>query len=345
MKKIVIHSPGNYERLKIETHPDLIPGQEEVIVETRGIGVNYADVCVRWGVYESAKKYVGWPITPGFEFSGIVKSAGEKVSRFKPGDRVFGVTFFNAYATEVKAHEKHLFRIPDQFSFEEAAGFPAVFMTAYHPLFQLVRLPAQAKILIHSAGGGVGSALVQLSRAFGFVSVGVVGSSHKVEYVKGLGATHVIDKSREDLWQKAREYVPGGFDAVLDANGPATFRGSYEALRPTGKLIAYGSHTMLPQSASGRMNYLKAAWGLLRMPKFDPLTLLTDNKSIIGFNLSFLFDRDDLVTEGMQALLNLVAQGEIRPPKVTVFSFESSGEAHRLIESGQSTGKIVLRVG
>jgi NADPH:quinone reductase-like Zn-dependent oxidoreductase len=342
MKKIVIHSPGDYEKLKIETHPDLVPGADEVVVETRASGVNYADVCVRWGVYESAKRFVGWPITPGFEFAGTVKSIGPGVTRFRAGDRVFGVTFFNAYASEVLAKEKHLFAVPEGFSFEEAAAFPSVFMTAYHPLFQLIRVPPRAKVLIHSAGGGVGSAAIQLCRAHGFESTGVVGSSHKVEYVRSLGANHVIDKSKEDWVTRALEIAPNGFDAVMDANGPATLRESYRVLRATGKLIAYGSHTMLPQSATGKMNYLKAAWGLLRMPKFDPLRLFTDNKSIIGFNLSFLFDRDDLVKDGMDTLMGLVREGRIQAPKVTAFPYQKVAEAHHLIESGRSTGKIVL---
>lgn len=342
MKKIVVHSPGDYSRLSIEEHPDLSAGAGEVIVEVLGSGVNYADVCVRWGVYESAKRLVGWPITPGFEFAGVVKSIGAGVSRFRPGDRVFGVTFFGAYATEVKVPEKHLFLIPEGFGFEEAAGFPAVFMTAYHALFQLVRLPPRAKLLVHSAGGGVGSALIQLARAEGFFTVGVVGSSHKVEYVKSLGADRVIDKSREDLWTRVREYCPEGYDAVLDANGPSTLRQGYEVLRATGKLITYGQHSILPQAGSGRMNYLKACWGLLRMPRYHPLKLVTDNKSVIGFNLSFLFDRDDLVAEGMEGLLDRVRQKKVSAPKVTAIPFEKVAEAHRLIESGQSTGKIVL---
>ncbi len=344
MRKIVVHSPGDYSRLKIEEHPDLSAGENEVIVEVRASGVNYADVCVRWGVYESAKRFVGWPITPGFEFSGVVKSIGSGVTRFRPGDRVFGVTFFGAYASEVRVVEKHLFLIPDGFCFEEAAGFPAVFMTAYHALFQLVRLPPRAKLLVHSAGGGVGSALIQLARAEGYFTVGVVGSPHKVDYVKSLGADRVIDKSCEDLWPKVREHCPDGYDAVLDANGPSTLRQGYEVLRATGKLITYGQHSILPQSASGRMNYLKAGWGLLRMPRYNPLKLVTDNKSVIGFNLSFLFDRDDLVTEGMQGLLSRVHEKRVHAPKVTVIPFERVAEAHRWIESGQSTGKIVLQM-
>ncbi len=343
MRKIVIHSPGNHQKLCLETHPDLMPNPGEVVVETRAAGVNYADVCVRWGVYESAKRLVGWPITPGFEFSGVVSKLGSGVERFKIGDPVFGVTFFNGYSSQVCVLEKQLYPLPSKFNFDEAAGFPAVFLTAYHALFQLVRLPESASILVHSAGGGVGSAILQLARARGLMATGVVGSSHKVEYVRSLGAEHVIDKSKEDLWKVVKQIRPDGFDAVLDANGPETFSGSYEALRPTGKLIAYGSHGILPQSHSGRMNYLKAAMGLLRMPKFDPLKLITDNKSLIGFNLSFLFDRDDLLTEGFRDLQKMVEQGLLKPPKVTPFAISEAHEAHRLIESGGSTGKIVLR--
>jgi NADPH:quinone reductase-like Zn-dependent oxidoreductase len=344
MKKIVIHSPGGYSHLHLETHPDPSPGEGEVVVSTQAIGVNYADVCVRWGVYESAKRFVGWPITPGFEYSGVVKSTGSGVRNFKPGDRVFGIGFFNSYASEVKVPAKYLFLIPDGFSFEESAAFPAVHMTAYHALFQLVKLPPRAKILIHSAGGGVGSALVRLCGIAGFEAIGVVGSTHKTSYVRELGATHVIDKSKEDWAKRARERVPGGYDAVLDANGTSTLDKSYELLRPTGKLIAYGSHSILPMSASGRMNYLKAAWGMIRMPSFSPVRLFTDNKSVIGFNLSFLFDRDDLIGEGMGTLLRWIGEGKIPPPRVTVFPLEKAGEAHRLLESGQSTGKIVLSV-
>jgi NADPH:quinone reductase-like Zn-dependent oxidoreductase len=342
MQKIVIHRPGGYSALKLEDHPDLTPGDDQVVVAIAASGVNYADCCVRWGVYESARKLVGWPITPGFEFAGTVKLVGKNVTRWQVGDPVFGISFFGAYATEVAVPERHLFPIPAGFTMEQAAGFPAVHLTAYHALFQLVHLPSQARVLVHSAGGGVGSALVQLGRSAGFQVAAVVGSTHKVSYVRSLGADLVVDKSSEPLWQRVKDWAPQGFDAVLDANGPATLADGYRALRPTGKLIAYGSHTLLPQSDTGRMNYLKAVWGLMRMPRFNPNRLISDNKSIIGFNLSFLFDRDDLVTEAMAALLDLVQNGRIQPPRVTSFPLAQVGEAHRLIESGQSTGKLIL---
>src|SRR5690606_16576363 len=97
MKKIVIHKPGDYRQLKIETSPDLVANPGQVVVEIKATGVNYADIIIRWGLYESAKQLVGWPITPGFEFSGIVKSVGSNISKFSVGDKVFGVNLFNAY--------------------------------------------------------------------------------------------------------------------------------------------------------------------------------------------------------------------------------------------------------
>src|SRR5690242_15504911 len=102
-QRVVIHSPGGYDKLKLESLSPLVPKDNEVLIETKAIGVNYADCCVRWGVYESAKKYVGWPITPGFEFAGTVLQVGKQVSQFRNGDRVFGITRFNAYASQVVA--------------------------------------------------------------------------------------------------------------------------------------------------------------------------------------------------------------------------------------------------
>lgn len=350
MRKISIHRPGGYDRLVLETCEDL--GLEEqpddaVVVDVEAMGVNYADCCVRWGVYESAKRYVGWPITPGFEVAGTVRARGRAATRFAVGDRVMGVTRFGGYATMVRVPEKHLYPFPAGFDAPQAAGFPAVFMTAYHALFQLVRLPEHATLLVHSAGGGVGSALVQLARAAGHRVVGVVGAPHKVAYVASLGADVVVDKSlhatKAALWREILAAAPGGYDAAFDANGPSTLRESYAALRPTGKLVAYGAHGMLPKGGvSGRLDYVKAAWGLVTMPRFDPMALVTENKSVVGFNLSFLFERDDLVGEAMTQLLALASAAKIVAPAVRTFALDRAAEAHACIESGQSVGKLVL---
>lgn len=341
MKKIVIHAPGDYRQLKLEEHPDLVPSADEIVVQVKATGVNYADIIIRWGLYESARQMVGWPITPGFEFSGEVHSVGQNVKKFRPGDKVIGVSLFNGYATQVKVKENYLYHLPEKMSFEEAGGFPAVFMTAYHALFQIVVVRPGMTALIHSAAGGVGSSLVQLCRIKGIKTIGVVGSSHKVEIVKDLGCDHVIDKSREDLWQKVREYAPDGVDLAFDANGAETLKQSYEHLAPTGKLFFYGAHTMFPRSG-GKVSWPKLIKDYLKTPRFNPLNMSSQNKSLITFNLSFLFDRQDLFSEAMDDLLKWYQEGMIRVPAVQSFALHEVGLAHKALESGQTVGKLVL---
>ncbi len=197
------------------------------------------------------------------------------------------------------------------------------------------------QVLVHSAAGGVGGALVQIAKLHGCRVVGVVGAPHKTELARELGADEVIDKSREPLWQRASRAAPGGYEIVLDANGVETLRQSYRHLAPTGRLVIYGFHSMLPRGR-GRPNWLELAFDWLRTPRFDPLRLTNDNKSVLAFNLSYLFDRNELLQEGMKALLGWLEAGKLKPPKVREYPFERVADAHRDIESGQTVGKLVL---
>ncbi|KLK94147.1 zinc-binding dehydrogenase [Microvirga vignae] len=342
MYKVVIHKAGAYERLKLETHRVPKPGDRQVLIRTQAVGVNYADVCVRWGVYASARRFVGWPITPGFEYSGWVEEVGREVKHVKPGDPVFGVTLFNGYSTHVCAPADLVWPKPQALDFEGAAGFLAVHLTAYHGLLQNVVIRPGMRVLVHSAGGGVGSALIQLCKLHNLHVTGVVGRSHKVEYVRQLGADAVVDKSTQSLWDEAKRLCPDGYDLVFDANGPETLAQSYAHLRPTGKLLIYGFHTLLPKQ-SGRINYLKAALGMLRMPRFNPLSMTSGNKGVVAFNLSFLFARTDLLHAAVSDLTTWVEAGIMQAPKVRSFALADVAEAHRALESGETTGKLVLR--
>lgn len=310
-------------------------------MRTSAIGVNYADCVVRMGLYASAKKYVGWPITPGFEFAGTVEALGEGISDLRVGDEVFGVTRFNAYSTHVTAPRHQIYRRPEFLTAEQAAAFPSVYLTAYYPLCEMLRVRSAQVLLVHSAAGGVGSALVQIGKILGCKVIGVVGSAHKVEAVRALGADHVIDKSSESLWKAAKRYAPEGYDIVLDANGVETLQESYDHLAPGGKLVVYGFHTMLPRTG-GKPNYLKLALNYLKTPKFSPLDLTTHNKSVLAFNLSFLFHRAEVLKEAMDVMLGWLSQGKLKPPHVTTYKLHEVAKAHAALESGQSIGKLVL---
>jgi NADPH:quinone reductase-like Zn-dependent oxidoreductase len=254
-----------------------------------------------------------------------------------------GVTLFNGYATQLKVPRSQLFPLPKGMSYEEAAGFPSVFMTAYHALLQIVVARPGMVALIHSAAGGVGSSLVQLCKIKGIKTIGVVGSSHKIETLKELGCDFVIDKSSENLWEKVKSFAPNGVDLAFDANGAETLKQSYAHLAPCGKLLAYGAHSMFPKKG-GRVNWPKLVMDYLRIPRFNPLDLTSDNKSVVGFNLSFLFERKDLLEEAFTDLFQWYEQGLIRIPKVTTFPLENVAEAHQQLESGKTVGKLVLTI-
>jgi NADPH:quinone reductase-like Zn-dependent oxidoreductase len=343
VQKIIIHKPGGYEQLCIEKHPDLTPCPGEVLIEVEAIGINYADCVTRMGLYASARQYIGYPITPGFEVAGRVAACGAGVDDLDNGTPVIGISRFGAYATQVAIPRQQVFTLPGKLSIAEGAGFPAVFLTAWYALFELAHPHSGDRILIHSAAGGVGGALVQLGKLAGCHVTGVVGAGHKTNTVYKSGADEVIDKSHQDLWQEANRISPDGYQVILDANGPSTLAQSYRHLAPMGKLVVYGFHGMLPRTGQ-RMNRIKLAWDYLRTPRFNPFRLTTENRGVLGFNLSFLFDQPAVLLEGMSQLLTWIDSGRISPPQLRTYPLNQVADAHRALESGQSTGKLVLVV-
>ena len=144
------------------------------------------------------------------------------------------------------------------------------------------------RLLVHSAAGGVGGALLQLARLADCVPVAVVGGPHKVETARSLGAAAVIDRSRGNMWSAAKEHAPHGYYAVFDANGPWTFRRSYEQVAPMGRLVVYRCQAT-PASRNGRPSLLKLAWQYCCAPRFNPFRMSNENRSLMAFNLAYLF--------------------------------------------------------
>jgi NADPH:quinone reductase-like Zn-dependent oxidoreductase len=195
-------------------------------------------------------------------------------------------------------------------------------------------------LLVHSAAGGVGGALTQLGHRAGCRVVGVVGAEHKARVARSLGADEVVVKSPR-LWERLARLAPGGFDVILDANGGPGLRDGYRHLAPGGKLVVYGFHTMLPKGR-GRPSWPKLVVDYLRTPRFDPLKLTRDNRSVLAFNLSFMAEKADLLARGLGDMLDWMAAGEIRPLEVTTYPFDDAAGAHKALESGNTTGKLVL---
>lgn len=340
MDRIVVDRPGGYERLRRESRPDPQPGPGEVLVDVHAAGVNLADGITRMGLYPAAVGH-GYPIVPGLEAAGTVAAVGEGVDDITPGTRVMALTLFGGYATHLVVPRDQVATIPQGLSTDTAAGFPVVFLTAWYALFELAHPRPGASVLVHSAAGGVGGALVQLAGLAGARVVGVVGAPHKVAAVEALGAAAVIDRSRSDLWAEAERLAPEGFDIVLDANGPATLRGSHRHLARGGKLVVYGFHTMFTPGR-GRPHWLRLVAGVLGTPRFSPMRLTRDNYSVMGFNLSLMTERRDLLRTGLDEITAWAGQGRLQPLPVTRYRLSRAADAHRAIESAQTVGKLVL---
>ena len=343
MIRVRIHRPGAYDRLELERDFEVgTPGPGDVLVHVRAAGVNFADSAVRMGLYSSAKEYVGWPITPGFEVAGTIAQVGPGVVTVKEGDPVFGVVRFGAWSSHVVTRASLVRPLPPGLTMEQAAGVPTVFLTAYYPLFVLTTVRAGEVVLVHSAAGGVGGALIQLAKIAGCRVVGVVGTAHKVAVARELGADVVIDRSASDDVRAALEHAsPRGYDVVLDANGGPSLRDSYELLAPGGRLVVYGFHAMLSKGA-GRPSWPRLAREWARTPRFSPFRMVQENRSVLAFNLSYLFDREELFTDGIDRILGWLDDGRLRPLAVRTFPVEQVADAQRALESGQTTGKLVL---
>lgn len=339
MRRILVSRPGGYEALRLVEEPEPRPGPGRIKIDVKAIGVNYADVIVRLGHYAAAKGR--YPITPGFEFAGTVGELGAGIEGFKVGEAVFGVTKFGAYASSLIVEPKQIWRCPAGWIFQDCAAFPGVFLTAYHALFRTAKVDPGETLLVHSAAGGVGTALLQLGKIAGCRSVAVVGAAHKVELCRDLGADATIDRSRQDLWKEADRAAPQGFDAIFDANGLTTLRPGFDRLAAGGRLVVYGFAELIPRGKA-KPNLARLAWNYLRVPKFSPLSMTTTNRAVMGFNIAFLYEKFELATEGMTKMLQWIDEGKIRKVPVTAFPLEKTAHAHQAIESGSTVGKLVL---
>lgn len=340
LRKIQINKPGSYDVLQLIEHSLSQPEANQVLIQVKACGVNYADSIIRMGLYASAKQLHGYPITPGFEIAGIITHIGSAVTDFKVGDEVVALTLFGGYCSHIVLNADRVFHKPANLTFSQAASMPTVFLTAWFMVREQV-MPKVGDIwLVHSAAGGVGSALCQLGRLAQCKVVGVVGSGHKRESALAMGATEVIDKSSQNLWQQAQYHSPKGYQAIFDANGVSTLKQSYGHLAPMGKLCIYGFASMLPHN--GKLNWIKMAFDWLRTPRFNPLHMTQSNKSVLAANLSFLSEHAVLLRTGMLELLELFANGDLTPSAITEFPLADAAKAQAFIESGKTVGKLVL---
>ena len=236
MRAVVFTGAGGNEVIDLVDRPDPRPTGNDVVVRVRYAGLNPADAQQRIGVYPAPP---GSPADiPGLEVSGVVESCGEAVTTWAPGDRVFGLVGGGGLAERVLVNERHLARIPDSMSDEDAAAVPEAYMTAHDAVRTQADLKMGETLLVHGAAGGVGSAAVQIGLAAGARVIGVVRSETAYQAVKDLGAEAVYDA---DFAQQVLDLTAGrGADVILELVGAPHFPGNLDAIAARGRIIVVG---------------------------------------------------------------------------------------------------------
>jgi NADPH:quinone reductase-like Zn-dependent oxidoreductase len=329
-----IHKPGSLAHLQLVEEFLEAPGAGRVTVAVRAIGLNYADIFAIMGLYSATPK---GPFVPGLEFSGEVVATGEGVKHLRVGDAVFGVTRFGAYTTLLNLDEKYLLPLPAGYSHTDAAAFPVQALTAYYALRPLGNLQQGQTVLIHSAAGGVGLLANRIAKKWNAHTIGVVGSPGKFEKLQQEGYDGWLVRSPKFPKELKRALNGRPLHLVLEASGGNYLQWSYEAMAPMGRLVAYGSACFTPTGKAP--NWPRLAWQYMTRPKLDPMKMITDNKSVMGFNLIWLYEQHELFTQLMREILAL----ELAPPHIGhAFTFEEMPQALELFRSGNTVGKVIV---
>lgn len=339
MQQIWITKAGPPEVLEIKEAPDPEVESHQVRIAVESAGINFADIMARVGMYPDAPKP---PCVVGYEVSGTVEKVGTQVTTFQPGERVFTATRFGGYASKVVADAREVLPIPDGWTFHEAAGLPVNYLTAYQLLVVMGSIREGSSILIHSAGGGVGTAATQIARIFDAEIFGTA-SAHKHDYLKQNGVHHPIDYRSEDFREAIMDLTERqGVDLAIDPLGGASWRKSYQSLKPTGRLLMFGVSSMVPGKAKSMIQALKT---LVRVPflQFNPFNLLNQNKGVLGVNVGHLWDEQAMLLSWFRQILEWADAGLIRPHIDKVFSFEQAKEAHHYIQDRKNLGKVCLQ--
>ena len=339
MKQIVITKYGDTDVLKIQESPDPKPSAGEVLIDVKAIGVNFADILARKGLYPDAPKP---PCVVGYEVSGIIESVGQGVDSSKVGKSVLALTRFNGYSDKVSVPENQVFVIPESLDFESAAVIPVNYLTAYQLIHVMGGLKNGESVLIHNAGGGVGLAALDISLHLEATTYGTA-SAGKHDFLKQRGLHHPIDYRNQDFLSIIMSLTDGnGVELVIDPIGGKNWKKSYKALRSTGRLGMFGVSTV-SESKMGRLFQFSKL--LVQMPWYNPLGLMNANKGVFGVNLGHMWDERDKISGWMKNILKGIEEGWIRPHVHRTFPFEQVGEAHAYIEARKNIGKVVLLTG
>ncbi|HEY0242565.1 MAG TPA: NAD(P)H-quinone oxidoreductase [Gemmatimonadaceae bacterium] len=327
MKAVVITRPGGPEVLEIQDRPEPRPGSSQVRIRVLASGLNRADVSQRLGRYPAPP---GVPADiPGLEYAGEIDMVGDGATMWSVGDRVMGIVSGGSHAEYVSVHEREVIAAPHGLGIEECAAIPEVFITAYDAIFSQLRMGAGESLLIHAAGSGVGTAAVQLAKIAGVKSVGTSRSPDKLHRASELGLDTSIVVQNDDWPAQVRAATDGkGADGVLDLVGGAYFKGNIEAIALRGRMIIVG----LTAGSSAEIDLRRVMQKRMTIAG----TLMRSRQ---------LEEKIQVARTFSDRIVPMFDDRRLKPVVDRIMRFADIREAHRIMESNENFGKIVLAWG
>ena len=319
MQAIVIDKPGGPDALVWTEVPDPSPQAGEVVIDITAAAVNRADVSQRLGHYPPPP---GAPPYPGLECSGVISAVGPGVTEHSVGERVCALLAGGGYAEKVAVPAGQLLPIPRGLSLQEAAALPEVACTVWSNMVDIARLTKDETLLVHGGGGGIGTFAIQLGKALG-ATVIVTARSQKHDQLKALGADHTIDYTSADFVAETRSL--GGADVILDIIGAKYLERNVEALNPGGRIVVIGLQ-------GGRKGELDLGALMMKRGSVSATTLRARPVA----------NKARIVRGVRDQVWPLVDAGDIRPIIDRALPMSDAAEAHRLMESSEHLGKIML---
>jgi NADPH:quinone reductase len=325
MTAIAIRAPGGPEMLVPEERPVPTPGAGEILVKVAAAGVNRPDVMQRMGLYPPPK---GAPDIPGLEIAGTVAACGANVQRWKEGDKVTALVVGGGYAEYCLAHETHALPVPAGLSLIEAAAIPETFFTVWHNAFERGGLRAGETLLVHGGSSGIGTAAIQLAKAFGARVVTPAGSAEKCAACRRLGADVAVNYKSEDFVAATKEATGGaGAEVILDMVGGDYIERNYEAAAVEGRIVQIA----FQGSPNANVDFRRI---MLKRLHHTGSTLRSRS---IG-------DKAAIARAVEQKVWPLIAAGKVKPLIDQTFPLADAAGAHARMEASTHIGKIVLTV-
>ena len=325
MRAVVASKPGGPEVLTVAELPDLTPGRGEVLIEVAAAGLNRADLLQRQGFYPPPP---GASEVIGMEVSGTVAALGDGVDGWQVGDRVCALLAGGGYASQVVVPAGQLMPVPEGVSLVEAAALPEVACTVWSNVFMVGALQANECFLVHGGAGGIGTMAIQLAHHLGARVFATAGTPEKRALCASLGADVVINYREETFEDVIKDHTEGrGVDVILDNMGAKYLARNVSALADSGRLVIIGLQ-----------GGTKA--------ELDINALMRKRAAVIGTTLRSrsVAGKSAICASVVEHVWPLVAAGEVEPVIDVVLPFDQVAEAHRRMEAGEHSGKILLRL-